>query len=123
MTLSHALTHAGEDRQDVQTVAPICQGANSAEPKSYCSLFVRSPEATRRMRSKIRWPACCTLSSPSRIVPQFTSMSSSIRWYIGVLVAILIDGVGLQPNTLPRPGVKHRTFAPPATWPVAETGS
>ena len=48
------LSRADEDRQDVQTVAPICQGANSAEPKSYCSLFVRSPEATRRIRSKIR---------------------------------------------------------------------
>ena len=38
-------------------------------------------------------------------------------------VAILIDGDGLQPNTLPRPVVKQTRFAPPATCPVAETGS
>ena len=50
-------------------------------------------------------------------------MSSSMRWYIGVLVAILMDGAGLQPNTLPRPVVKHTRLAPPATCPVAATGS
>src|SRR3954462_1707591 len=34
-----------------------------------------------------------------------------------------MDGEGLQPNTLPRPVVKQTRFAPPATCPVAETGS
>ena len=37
-------------------------------------------------------------------------MSSSMRLYIGVLVASLIEGVGLQPNTLPRPVVKHNNI-------------
>src|SRR3954464_2569508 len=34
-----------------------------------------------------------------------------------------MDGEGLQPNTLPRPVVKQTRFAPPATCPVAATGS
>src|SRR5215218_8878302 len=34
-----------------------------------------------------------------------------------------MEGAGLQPKTLPRPVVKHTTFAPPATCPVAATGS
>ena len=67
--------NSGEDH----IVAPSTQGANSAAPKSNCSLLVRSPEATRSMSSKMRWPHCCTVSSPSRIVPQFTSMSSAMR--------------------------------------------
>ena len=51
------------------------------------------------------------------------SMSSIMCSYSGVLVATLIDGAGLQPNTLPRPVVKTSTFAPPATMPVMLTGS
>jgi len=39
------------------------------------------------------------------------------------LVASFKDGVGLQPNTEPRPVVKQMTLQPPATCPVAETGS
>ena len=50
-------------------------------------------------------------------------MSSIIRSYIGVFVATLIDGVGLQPKQLPRPVVKTITCAPPATMPVTLTGS
>ncbi len=46
-----------------------------------------------------------------------------MRSNIGVLVASLMDGAGLQPNTLPRPVVKHTRLAPPATCPVAATGS
>jgi hypothetical protein len=42
-------------------------------------------------------------------------MSSVMRRYISVLVASLIDGVGLQPNAEPRPVVKHMTLQPPAT--------
>ncbi len=40
-----------------------------------------------------------------------------------MLVASLIEGDGLQPNTLPRPVVKQTRLAPPATCPVAATGS
>src|SRR5579863_810471 len=104
-------------------VAPSTQGANSAPPKSKLSLLVGLPEAVLSIRSKMRWPHCCTVSSPSRMVPQLTSMSSSMRLYIGVLVASLIEGAGLQPNTLPRPVVKQTRLAPPATCPVAATGS
>src|SRR6202046_1400878 len=104
-------------------VAPSTQGANSAPPKSKLSLLVGWPEAVLSIRLKIRWPHCCTLSSPSRMVPQLTSISSSIRLYIAELVASLIEGAGLQPNTLPRPVVKQTRLAPPAPCPVAATGS
>src|SRR5262249_811803 len=104
-------------------VAPSTHGANSAPPKSKLSLLVGWPEAVFSISSKMRWPHSCTLSSPSSMVPQLTSMSSSIRLYIGVLVASLIEGAGLQPNTLPRPVVKQTRLAPPATCPVAATGS
>ena len=57
------------------------------------------------------------------IAPQLTSISSVIRSYIGVLVAILIEGTGLNPKTEPRPVVKQMMFAPDATCPVAEVGS
>ena len=76
-----------------------------------------------RLILKIRSPASCTVSEPSRISPQLMSMSSSMRSYMGVLVASLSDGAGLQPYTEPRPVVKQIMLAPPATWPVAETGS
>src|SRR5947207_14812383 len=104
-------------------VAPSTHGANSAPPKSKLSLLVGCPEAVFSIRSKMRWPHCCTVSSPSRMVPQLTSMSSSMRLYIAELVASLIEGAGLQPNTLPRPVVKQTRLAPPATCPVAATGS
>src|SRR5271163_4113621 len=106
-----------------QTVAPIGQGANSADPASYCSLLLLIPEATSRIFWNMRSPASWTVSSPSTIVPQLMSMSSSMRRNSAELVAILMEGVGLQPNTLPRPVVKHSTFAPPATCPVTATGS
>ena len=50
-------------------------------------------------------------------------MSPIMRSYIAVLVASLIDGVGLQPKAEPRPVVKVSRFAPEATCPVAEHGS
>ena len=89
-------------------VAPILHGANSAAPKSCMprSWCARPTPRATSPSSKICWPDSCTDKSPSRMAPQFTSMSSSIRWNIGVLVASLIDGAGLQPNTLPRPVVK-----------------
>jgi hypothetical protein len=49
------------------------------------------PEAVLSISSKMRSPHCCTVSSPSKMVRQLTSMSSSMRLYIGVLVASLID--------------------------------
>src|SRR6266403_1083048 len=110
-------------RMRTYIVAPSTHGANSAPPKSKLSLLVGWPEAVFSIRSKMRWPHCCTVSSPSRMVPQLTSMSSSIRLYIAELVASLIEGAGLQPNTLPRPVVKQTRLAPPATCPVAATGS
>ncbi len=51
------------------------------------------------------------------------SMSSSRRVYIGVLLASLIVGAGLEPNIEPRPVVKQIRFAPLAIWPVVATGS
>ena len=50
-------------------------------------------------------------------------MSSSIQLYIGVLVATLMHGDGLQPYTLPRPVVNTPTLQPPLTRPVMLTGS
>src|SRR3954471_24831558 len=118
-----AMTFGGYLLTLAHIVAPSTHGANSAPPKSKLSLLVGWPDAVFSISSKIRWPHCCTLSSPSRMVPQLTSMSSSMRLYIAVLVASLIEGAGLQPNTLPRPVVKQTRLAPPATCPVAATGS
>src|ERR1051325_5130717 len=50
-------------------------------------------------------------------------MSSSMWRDISELVASLIEGTGLQPNTEPRPVVKQMTLQPPATSPVIDTGS
>ena len=50
-------------------------------------------------------------------------MSSSMCRYMRELVASLIEGTGLQPNTEPRPVVKQITLQPPATSPVIDTGS
>ena len=50
-------------------------------------------------------------------------MSSLIRAYISLLVASLMQGTGLYPETLPRPVVKTMRFAPEAIWPVTEQGS
>ena len=71
----------------------------------------------------MRSPTASTVSEPSTMVPQFTSMSSSMWLNTRELVASLSDGAGLQPYTDPRPVVKHTTLAPPATCPVTETGS
>ena len=43
--------------------------------------------------------------------------------YICELVAILMQGAGLKPETEPRPVVKQTTLQPPATSPVIEHGS
>ena len=60
---------------------------------------------------------------PSAISPQFRSMSSSCFTHSGVLVDSLSDGAGAQPYAEPRPVVNTIMFAPPATCPVADTGS
>ena len=62
-----------------QSTAPSCQGVNSSSPKPSSSLFVRCPDATASTRSKISWPTSSTLSVPSTMVPQLTSMSSDMR--------------------------------------------
>ena len=51
------------------------------------------------------------------------SISSVSLVYIGVLVANFKQGAGLEPNIEPRPVVKAIRLAPPAIWPVADTGS
>src|SRR3954462_8359471 len=99
------------------------QGTNSSCPNPCCSLLLGCPDAVARISSKILRPASCTLIDPSRIAPQLMSMSSSMRSYMGELVASLSDGDGLHPYTDPRPVVKQIMFAPPATCPVALTGS
>ena len=103
--------------------APICQGMNSRSPKPSASLRLRLPDAVSRISRKMLAPISSTLAPPSRISPQFTSMSSSMRRYMTVLVASFSDGTGLWPNTEPRPVVKQMTLAPLATWPVIEHGS
>ena len=49
-------------------VAPSTHGANSAPPKSKLSLLVGWPEAVLSIRSNIRSPHCCTVSSPRAVV-------------------------------------------------------
>src|SRR5271166_592423 len=104
------------------SVGPMVHGANSSSPTSCCSLLVVVPLATSRTSSTRRRPTLST-GSPSRMVVAFISISSLIRSYIGVLVASLMQGVGLRPSTLPRPVVKTRTLAPLATRPVVQGGS
>ena len=69
------------------------------------------------------YPVALTLAGVSLIFAIAGQMLGVMRRYISVLVASLIEGVGLQPNAEPRPVVKHMTLQPPATWPVAPTGS
>lgn len=45
--------------------------------------------------SKMRRPASSMVSVPSTMVPQLMSMSSRMCSYMGVLVAILMQGAGL----------------------------
>ena len=123
----------GQGDQERRRAAPAAahgltgsaRSARGRTPPRRCpaaSLLVGRPPATSRIRSNIRRPTDST-GSPSRIVPASRSMSSAIRSYIGVLVATLTQGVGFRPSTLPRPVVKTRTLAPPATSPVVQGGS
>src|SRR5262245_15741075 len=103
------------------STGPTRQGTNSLWPSN--SLFVRSPEATRRIRSKIRWPTSSTVSLPSTMAPALMSMLSSITAAICEFDAILMTGTTGEPMPEPRPVVNTIIFAPPAAMPVSETGS
>src|SRR4026208_71597 len=99
---------------------PMIHGANSSSPTPDSSLLLGLPDATATISSKICRPAWAS-GVPSRITPQLIFMSSD-RWrYIKLLVASLIDGTGLQPNTEPRPVVKQIMLQPPATRPGSDT--
>ena len=76
---SAGIGHGCDSPTPSYITAPSVHGANSASPKPRASLFDFSPEATRRMRSKIRRPQASTVSSPSAMPPQSTSMSSLMR--------------------------------------------
>jgi hypothetical protein len=95
-------------------------GTNSWSPRPSSSLLLASPDAMRRMCSKIAAPISRTVTVPSRTSPQLMSMSSSSARTSACCVASLIDGTGLAPNIEPRPVVKQIRLAPPAIWPVAE---
>src|SRR4030095_6310468 len=100
---------------------PMIHGANSSSPTPDSSLLLCLPDATATISSKICRPTSGS-GVPSRITPQLMSMSSDMWRYIRLLVASLIDGTGLQPNTEPRPVVKQIMLQPPATRPVIDTG-
>src|ERR1700739_2139682 len=74
--------------------APIIQGTNSSLPTPSASLLLFFPDAPSMIFSKISRPFCSTVLSPSMMPPQLMSMSSSMRVYIFVLVASLMDGAG-----------------------------
>src|SRR6266851_3545645 len=101
---------------------PMIHGANSSSPTPDSSLLLRLPEATATISSKICRPTSGS-GVPSRITPQLMSISSDMCRYMRLLVASLIEGTGLQPNTEPRPVVKQIMLQPPATSPVMDTGS
>src|SRR5579871_4240790 len=119
---THSSDRTKTDASTRHSVGPMAQGANSSSPTPWASLFVFSPPATATIFSKI-WRPTSSTGTPSRITPALISISSTIRSYMGVLVATLIEGDGLHPKQLPRPVVKTTTLHPPATSPVTETGS
>src|SRR5581483_1481241 len=101
----------GEKLIHPYNTGPTRHGTNSLCPSN--SLFVRSPEATRRIKSKIRWPTSSTVSFPSTIVPALMSMLSSITEAMREFEAILMTGTTGNPIPEPRPVVKTIIFAPP----------
>ena len=103
--------------------APTYHGTNSFWPYPCRSLLVRSPEQVASIRSNKRRPVSSTDALPSAMSPALRSMSSSCLIHSGVLVESFSDGEGAQPYADPRPVVNQMRFAPPATWPVADTGS
>src|SRR5262249_26525443 len=97
----------GRCRPGCYMTAPSCQGANSSSPNPSSSLAVFRPEATSSTRLKICSPSSATVTSPSRMAPQSTSMSSDIARYVSRLLASFRLGAGRQPYTEPRPVVKQ----------------
>src|ERR1041385_869433 len=57
----------GKKIEHLQSTGPMRHGTNSLWPRR--SLQVRSPEATRRVKSKISRPICSTVASPSAMRP------------------------------------------------------
>ena len=111
----------GDDR--IYIVGPNCHGTNSLCPYPCSSLLLFFPDAVSRIIWKKRSPTSDTVVEPSTISPQLMSMSSSWRFHSALFVASYSDGDGAQPYAEPRPVVKQIMLAPPATCPVAETGS
>jgi hypothetical protein len=68
----------GREQHRRYIVAPTTQGANSSSPKPSSSDLDFFPEAVSRISRKMRSPTCSTVSVPSTMVPQLTSMSSSM---------------------------------------------
>src|SRR6266581_6816754 len=110
-------------RDSHHITAPRYHGTNSFWPYPCNSLLLFLPDAVSSIKRKKRSPITSTVAVPSTISPQLMSMSSSWRSHNAVLVASLSDGEGAQPYAEPRPVVKQIMFAPPATCPVADTGS
>ena len=111
-------------RRARQLTMPRCQGTNSWSPRPSSSLLVGFARGVRAGSAR----RCARPSAARRprrrgSAPQLMSMSSSSRRYIGVLLASLMVGAGLEPNIEPRPVVKQIRLAPLAIWPVAATGS
>lgn len=69
---------AGGWRPPAYITAPTCQGTNSLSPRPRPSLLVFSPEATRRMVSRISAPFCWMVTPALTMSPQLMSMSSGI---------------------------------------------
>ena len=82
-----------------------------------------SPEAVARISSTISSAFCSRGTRWLRMSPQFRSMSSGMAAASRSFVASLIVGAGFEPKAEPRPVVNTTSCAPPAIWPVADTGS
>ena len=81
------------------------------------------PDAQSKICWKIFSPMAWMEDVPSTISPQLMSISSSCFFHRAVLVDSFREGEGAHPYAEPRPVVKQMMLAPPATWPVALTGS
>jgi len=79
------------------------------------SLLVGCPEAVFSIRSKMRWPHCCTVSSPSRMVPQLTFHVVFHALEHRRVGRKLDRGRGLAAEHAAAAGGKQTRLAPPAT--------
>ena len=78
--------------------------------------------------SSISWNSRSPISSTRRVaVDDLAAVEVDVLFLLAptarVLVDSLSDGDGAQPYAEPRPVVNTIMLAPPATWPVADTGS